>query len=283
MNDTEDSIEHPKKVVRGGNTGIFRNGSFYSSYDSSCIRTILLRALKIDQQLETLDADYSVFVLGHEFETWFLNNKMIENYEAEKLLEFDIDENTKFEGHADAITATTVYEFKSISSTKVHQQVFRRGKPKLANVIQLVAYMLAADRYHGLLVYGSYVEVVDYKTLTQLNKAEVLELIKDFTPQLKSFHVTVDSGTGVIKVDGIPLDFSAFDIMAFWKEISFYLNAPEDSPLPPRPIDIASKSAGNSCFFCNKKAICAVSETHTIKSFLTATQDFINKRNTDGE
>jgi hypothetical protein len=241
-----------------------------------------MRHLELDRQLETLGDDYSVFVLGHEFERWFLENSLVEEYEAEKFLTFDIDEQTAFEGHADVVSDSMVYELKSVSSPNVYRQIFKRSKPKIANIVQLVGYMLASDRYVGKLVYGAYVDVVEYTTLTQLSKDEVLELVKDFKPEIKSFHVTVDSETGDIKVDGLLQDFTTADLIAFWKETATFLNAPEDTPLPARPTDITKKN-GNVCFFCNKKAICAVSETMTKKSFLTATQDFINKRNTDGE
>jgi len=262
-----------KRNVRGSNTGLFINGQFLSQYDSSCPRTILIRDLGLE---ERKGDDFPVFVLGRDFERWF-KTTLITEYTEEYLAKFDITENIGFEGHADVVVGDTVYELKSLTSMNTERQVFKRGKPKKGNLIQLIGYMLSSDRVKGKLIYGSYTDVIEYKTLLELTADEVLEIVKNYSPRLKIFNVEL-TDVGKVLVDGIEQNFVVDNIVDFWQESAKFLEQDENAPLPAKPADMDGK--GNPCFFCPMNKVCLQNPVSK-KQFTEMAQNLIDKQQED--
>lgn len=256
----------PKYTIRGSATGININGVSYSGYNASCFRTILLRNENLQEEKPS---DFPVFALGRYFETWF-KSQLLCSYEEEVEAKFEIIPDVWFEGHADICIGDTVYELKSVSSLNTHRQVFTKGLFKKSNLIQLCGYLLSTENTKGRLVYGSYVDVLEYRALLQLTESEVLEIASQTTPQIKIFDVEF-TDAGEILVDGKAQDFTTNDIIAFWQEMAARLVDDETEPLPPRPIDI-EKGKGTSCFFCSNSPTCNKNPSSK-KEFLALVKD----------
>lgn len=261
-----DSSVKPKYTIRGSATGLNINGNYLSGYEASCARTAMIRNAGLQEQKEN---SFPVFVLGRYFETWF-KSQLLCPYEEEVEAKFEIIPEVTFEGHADLLVDETVYELKSVSSLNTHRQVFTKGIFKKANLIQLCGYLLATEHTKGRLVYGSYVDVLEYKALLQLTEAEVLEIASETTPQIKIFDVEL-TDSGEVVVDGKVQDFHTDDILKFWKELAAYLLTEETEPLAPRPLDI-EKGKGTACFFCSNKSICDKNPSSK-KEFLDLVKD----------
>ena len=259
------------KTLRGGNSvGYIRNGVLVGDSSSSCLRKVLLRSEGIQESVLS-NQTQNVFALGHLSEKFFLESAkdFLGKYEVElKVIDNLIKDEVDFEGHSDVCSESTVYELKSVTSKNTYNKVFKHGQAKTENIIQLVNYMISLEKEDGLLVYTSYCDVLDYKTIGDLTWEQVELLANESSKEQKGFSVKILQD-GTITVDGESIEVTISEILEFRTraaEVLFnntvYLDRPsslKDSMFPP-------------CYGCVCNQVCDEFES---KRFTT--EEFINK------
>lgn len=261
------------KEVRGSNSGFIINGEVITSDPSGCLRTVLIRDLKLPEELPNTSFS-NVMTIGAFNEDAFFalaHFNGVPTLLREELLTEVISDKVIFTGHADFMNGDTVYETKSITSKRVHAAVIKKGVYKVSNLAQLVRYMLVSNRLKGELVYTSYIDKLDYSELSFLNKKEVISRAMASAGETRKFIIEI-AQDGAILVDR---ELTPFHVQHSWEHLhqaaEFLVSS---SNLPPRP---ARSVSSDPCFFCPLKAVCETSPA-TKKEFLElATATILSK------
>lgn len=222
--------------IRGAHSGYAKQGVFYAPDNAHCPRISMLRSLCWNQPVG--ETSQYTFSLGLASETLF--KKAFPEALTDVATEFDITNKVKFMGHADGLVNDTVYELKSVSSTRTAEQIILDKEPKLGNVLQLLGYMLSLQKQKGMLRYTNYV----YHTMTRKKEKVKLE------PCNVDFPVEI-SDEGNVYVAGKLQDFTIENVMESLQIIAKHL---EDGTLPHEPVK--GDEYWNCCSMCALRAAC---------------------------
>jgi hypothetical protein len=253
--------------LRGGNAGIVRNGFVYSDGEQGCLRKALLRYHGVQTEIDA--NTQKVFNIGFYNEDWHAAQKVEQGvqFEADKEVVFQINDNVQFCGHIDFFTQdTTPEEHKSITSMNTHNLVFRDNQYKKDNLAQLASYMVALETPVGELTYTSFIEAIQYKDIPKFTWGEIEEKLKSITPQTKTFAVTILDNEQ-FAIDSVPIDLYISNVVDFWREGANVLE--QNLVYPHRPV--SDKKFGSPCDFCPFSSVCNQWEDNP-----TTTEDFIN-------
>lgn len=257
--------------IRGGNAGLFRNGEYRTDSNNGCPRMIKLRSYGFQAGVED-PATLKVFKLGHMFEDWFA----VENpgLTREHCVKFNISQKVEFVGHVDFMSDDYLYELKSVTSKNTYREVFKKGKPKEQNLLQLITYMVALERDKGKLIYGSYTKKITYEQFEELGDDEFEEMCETLVPDdTIEFHIHMCED-GHFYCNNVELDIHITDITEFWQEASLMIL---DEDVPPKPTKLAEKNFFGPCHFCPAKNICA-SDYDSWDQFYLTVKNFIASR-----
>lgn len=257
-----------KYQIRGGNAGMFRNGEYRTDTHNGCPRTIKLRAFSFQTAIED-PKTYKVFKIGHLFEDWFAaeNPGLIK----EHCVQFNVTESVEFIGHIDFMNDNYLYELKSVTSKNTYREVFKKGKPKEQNLLQLITYMVALERDKGKLIYGSYVKKMPYEKFEEIGDDEFEELCETIVPDdTIEFYIHMCEN-GNFYCNDEKIDIHVSDIVEFWNEAATMIL---DEDVPPKPEKLVDKNYFGPCHFCPAKNICA-SDYDSWDQFYNTVKNFI--------
>lgn len=190
------------KQIRGGHSAFSYQGENHSCDANGCYRIILLRSLGLRTKTDDPQRQTMTFGLGHANEeviTTLLTKAGI-IVEREREIRRNISPEVDFTGHID-ITANgnTLYELKSVSSIRSYINYIVKGKYKLNNLAQLVAYMITDEKKQGYLVYASYIYAPAGKEVNEKKKSGHLTWDR-IEPCIRKYKVEIEGKA--IMVDG---------------------------------------------------------------------------------
>jgi hypothetical protein len=160
-------------------------------------------------------------------------------------LSMDLDGAT-VTGHADGVVGDIVYELKSVSSTKVAIAVAVKREYKLGNALQLLGYMILAEKQKGILRYTNYL----------YHQCKVAKQDIKLAPCHIEFEVEI-TDEGNIKIDGKLQDFTVEDIVCSWATLAKHL---QENTLPHIPAGGEVPFEG-CCSFCKLLPHCKLASS----------------------
>lgn len=254
--------------IRGGNAAIYRNGEYRTDTNAGCPRMIKLRSHGFQVGIED-PATIKVFKVGHLFEEWF--DKENPGLIKEHCVQFQINPSVEFVGHIDFMNDDYLYELKSVTSKNTYREVFKKGKPKEQNLLQLITYMVALERDKGKLIYGSFTKKITYEQFEEIGDDEFEELCETLVPDdTIEFHIHMCEN-GHFYCNNVELDIHINDITEFWQEASLMIL---DEDVPSKPVKLSEKNFFGPCHFCPAKNICA-SDYDSWDQFYNTVKNFI--------
>lgn len=227
---------------RGAHSGFMKNGYCHTDSSVSCGRVQLLRAKGVEEVHN--EATLARFALGKNNETdqhtdWAM-------FGTEFLPDVEVVKE-RFEGHADAVIGTTVYELKSVTSPYVWRNV-KQGKYKLSNLAQVVGYMWALNLTKGVLAY------------TRYENEERKETI--------SFDIGLNEYNEIF----VNAKFSGYTLEDWRQHHEYLLNdLDNDFVSVDRPVD-PSSSWFAPCTFCKWNPVC-----DRFNAYKQTSKDFVNE------
>jgi hypothetical protein len=192
-----------------------------------------------------------VFAIGHANEDRFaeyLDGQFVK-YDREFALSIPVLPGITLEGHSDFVTESCVYELKCVVSENSLAKVSK--EPKQDNLAQLVNYMDALGRSHGKLIYTSYLDVLNYKTMGKLDEFDADALTKSSTREMFTYEVDL-SPEGCIFINGRECD--EFTIHRDWEHRKLAAQVVLNGDVyPDRPI---GKGFFPPCYSCPFDPVC---------------------------
>lgn len=207
-------------------------GDVYQVPDQShCPKIAILRAMGVNQSVD--DTSAMTFAIGLANEKLF--EKDYPNVNRDVTCELAIDEKYGILGHADGVdnATDTVYELKSITSTKSAKSVLIDKQYKLGNLLQLIGYMIMLKRQNGILRYTNYVW---HSSTTWKVKPTHVEFKVNFNED------------GLVKVDNKPTDITAKSVVDSWHLLA------KSVELDTIATCVAIQPS--VCMFCRLKPVC---------------------------
>jgi hypothetical protein len=244
------------KKVYASQSAFMKGTLVFTRYASGCLRSILLSSKGVREQIQQKHQDR-----GKINEDLFEETLKGRKYEREKpifdrIIPFD---DTFFSARADYFfpddgPTGTVVELKSSESSSVLNDVIRKGKYKLENVAQLIAYMLSLKTDLGKLNY----------TFLKPDKKDPKVYLKTAE---RLFNVQIGP-SGAVLIDGDDSGFTAQDQLDHRYAAAKCMN---DDLVWSRPYQ---PSAWESpCRFCPFSKICDKWDAGEIDK----TEDFISQ------
>lgn len=247
---------------------MYRNGEYRTDTNSGCPRMVKLRSHGFQAAIED-PSTLKVFKVGHLFEDWFASENP--GLTREHCVQFQINPSVEFVGHIDFMNEDYLYELKSVTSKNTYREVFKKGKPKDQNLLQLITYMVALERDKGKLIYGSFTKKITYEQFEEIGDDEFEELCETLVPDdTIEFHIHMCEN-GHFYCNNVELDIHINDITEFWHEASLMIL---DEDVPPKPAKLGEKNFFGPCHFCPAKNICA-SDYDSWDQFYNTVKNFI--------
>ena len=259
------------RQIRGGNASTYRNGEYLTDTSSGCPRLIKLRAYDFQPSVSDPKTQ-KIFKLGHLFEEWY--GEKHPELDKESEVRFNVTDDVEFIGHIDYSDKDYLYELKSVTSKNTYREVFRKLKPKIQNVLQLTTYMVALERDKGKLIYGSFVETVQYDKIDEIDDDEFEEICETIKPdETVEFLIEVQED-GKFLCNKEELDLTVTDIVDFWNAAADMIC---DEEVPAKPKKLKPTNYFSPCHFCEMKNICAIDYDSWNEFYLTV-KNFIASR-----
>ena len=237
-------------AVRGGNSGIYKNGVNYAESAGSCFRMISLRAHGLQEPLDL--RSHMTFKLGFAWEALFeeLLKASPEFSDVQSQVVVEEPGAVPWRGTADFVAIykgkPILFDSKSVTSMNSYTKYLIDNKPNTAYVAQLARYMLAMNIYTAYLVYGAFLYV---------GKAHVTSGQWDkmgFSPASPTVSQTLIEIRGTeIYIEDVLQSFGTEDILAHTKHAQHLLaNSLVEIPRP------VSTGGLPPCAYCHFRRAC---------------------------
>ena len=238
--------------IRGAHTCYMKNGTHRCADRTHCPRISMLRSLGYNSNIS--DASTFTFALGLASEKVFQTEYPQAKVDVPVVIE--LTPQVKFVGHADGIYEDCVYELKSVSSSSRAVETVVHREYKEGNLLQLVGYMLAAEKVKGMLRYTNFV----------WHKCTVNKIPRKIVPCNVDFAVIINDD-GEIEVDGRPTGITVMMVLDSLTDIAKHLVA---GTVPERPEDYRKEFDG-PCSFCELRDVCEI--TNELPIFLQGVEN----------
>lgn len=211
----------------------------FTRYSSGCIRSQLLRTHGVREEIKAIHKER-----GAANEDWYgaeLTKGGVE-FKREVAFNFSVcdEPNAVLSGRIDYLInpdsdQREIHELKSTESPNVLREVIRKGNYNLANVAQIVCYLMAERCTRGKLVHQYYKKskAGDYQA-----------------GERREFIVTIESD-GQILVDGKGCGFAVRNLLEYFTEAA---KAIHEGRITPRPAH--SEAFDGPCKFCPFSGAC---------------------------